>query len=82
MSQQFKPPRKVLAEVTNVVPSNSSTSSTEDMSTEALEARAVEDMVRGEVQNWLDTHGAKLFALEASKFNAQEARRRNIRSNR
>jgi len=39
-------------------------------------------LVREEAQAWLAAHGAKLFALEASKFNAIEAKKKNIRGNR
>lgn len=82
MSQQFKPPRKVLSDITDKTQTiHGSTESTEeDMSQETLEAIAIEDMVRNETQNWLAFHGPKLFALEASKFNAQEAKKKNLRS--
>lgn len=82
MSNQFKPPRKVLSDITDKTQTiNGSTESTEeDMSNETLEAIAIEDMVRNECQNWLAFHGSKLFSLEASKFNSQEAKRKNLRS--
>lgn len=55
-------------------------SSTEEMDHSGLGQDEWEDLVREEAQSWLAAHGAKLFALEASKFNAQEAKRKNIRS--
>jgi hypothetical protein len=36
-------------------------------------------LVREETQNWLATHGAKLFALEASKFFATQEKKKNLR---
>lgn len=41
-----------------------------------------ETLVREETQAWLALHGAKLFALETSKFNAAAARSKNLRSHR
>lgn len=57
--------------------SSSSCSSTEEVDGNQEEWEA---LVREETKNWLDLHGAKLFALEASKFNAAEAKRKNVRS--
>lgn len=54
--------------------------------TESMDASGDEDsqewesIVRTEIRTWLDTHGSKLFALEASKFNAQAAKKKNLRS--
>jgi len=87
----FNPPRKVtpLADVTDKAKSalptkmdvsiNSCSESTEEISVDNQEW---ELLVREETQQWLATHGAKLFALEASKFNALEAKKKNLRGNR
>lgn len=56
-----------------------STDSTSD--TEVLDDE-YEWVIRETVQNWLDIHGAKLFALETSKFLATEARKKNLKTNR
>lgn len=58
-----------------VVMCSESFSSTEEMDTQD----DIEKLCREEIQTWLGLHGPKLFALEASKFNAQEAKRKNIR---
>lgn len=61
---------------------SSSTSSTEEfMQADGMDPD-IEACVRDEVKIWLATHGSKLFALEASKFNAAEAKRKNIRGHR
>lgn len=54
-----------------------STSSTEEMETQD---ELWEELVREEVKDWLAMHGAKLFALEASKHLATEAKKKNLRS--
>lgn len=46
-----------------------------DMDTDTeheLDQQYMEEIARGEVQNWLSLHGAKLFSLEASKFFAKK----------
>lgn len=65
-SAQFKTPRKM--EI-----SSDSTSSTEEVDF------AMEEIIRSETKEWLSLHGPKLFTLEASKFNAQQASRKNLR---
>lgn len=42
----------------------------------------LEEHIRCEVQSWLAQHGAKLFALEASKWMTQEKRKKDIASRR
>lgn len=54
-----------------------STSSTEEMDADAY--NEWELIVREETREWLDLHGAKLFALEASKYFAAEAKKKNLR---
>jgi len=49
-----------------------SCTTTEDMNEDAQD---IEKCVREEAQLWLDTHGAKLFQLEASKFLAIQNRK-------
>lgn len=56
---------------------DSSTSSTEEVDVDQEEW---EMLVKEETRYWLATHGPKLFALEASKFNANEAKKKNLRS--
>lgn len=75
--------QKVLADATgkfiNIDESfeeSGSTSETEIMDEET------ELIIRDGVQNWLAIHGPKLFALEASKYLATEAKKKNLRSNR
>lgn len=34
-----------------------------------------EEIIRWTTERWLAIHGPKLFALEASKFNAQQAKK-------
>lgn len=85
-TQPFKAPRPSQGkpkEITNVLrlDSSDSTSTTEDMQEEQLDA-GIESLVRDEIQLWLSSHGSKLFALEASKFNAAEAKRKNLRGHR
>lgn len=86
MSQKPFPHPRVLADVTDKSSNNrmectisSGTSSTEEIEVDNQEW---ELLVREETQMWLATHGPKLFALEASKFNAQEAKKKNLRGNR
>lgn len=71
--------RTPLRDVTNTYPINVSTSSTEDMSEDGMDPD-VEICLRKECRDWLDLHGAKLFALETSKYLAAEAKRKNLRS--
>lgn len=47
----------------------SGTESTEDMDI------GIEECARGEIRDWLSTHGQKLFALESSKFLAISAKK-------
>jgi len=63
----------------NAMSITSSTSSTEELDHNLEEWEA---LVRQETKEWLALHGPKLFALEASKFHAQEAKKKNLRSNR
>lgn len=84
--QPFKPPRQNVSKVLrekfeNKILVDSSTSSTEDMSETRMDAD-IEYCLREEAQNWLATHGHKLFSLEASKHLAAEAKRKNLRGNR
>jgi len=65
-SKPFKKPRKM--EI------SSDTSDTEEVDT------LIEELTREEIKDWLAVHGSKLFNLEASKFNSQEAKRKNLRS--
>ncbi len=60
----------------------SSTSSTEEMDSVDMQKEEYEFIVRTETKEWLALHGPKLFALETSKFLAQEAKKKNLRSNR
>jgi len=78
MSTPFKTPRP-LSDITNAQIISGSTSSTEEMDSDREQ---IEELVREQTSLWLATHGPKLFALEASKFNAQEKRRINVRSQR
>lgn len=50
--------------------------------TESTEQPDDEELTRQEIKCWLDAHGAKLFGLEASKFLAQEQRRKNLATQR
>lgn len=59
-----------------MVHSSGSTSETEVLDEEW------ESLVKDTTADWLAIHGAKLFALEASKFLAQEARKKDLRSKR
>lgn len=54
-----------------------STSSTEEMDVAGYDEWEL--IVREETKEWLDLHGAKLFALEASKYFAAEAKKKNLR---
>jgi len=70
----FKPPRKVRKAI-----SISSSSTEEDMQEDAMDALE-ESIFREEARDWLSTYGSKLYAVETAKFNAQEARRKNLKS--
>jgi len=84
--KKFVPPKKVLSErkpenVLQISDSSESLTSTEDMCLNGLDSD-IEFCVREEVQLWIATHGAKLFALECSKYLAAESKRKNIRGTR
>ena len=81
MSQndQSTPYRAPFRDLTNSISVHSSTSSTEDMSEDAMDPD-IEICLRKECRDWLALHGAKLFALETSKYLAAEAKRKNLRS--
>lgn len=66
----FKTPRKSLKAMETI---DSSTSSTEEYD-QAIMDQDTENFIQEETQNWLAQHGPKLFALEASKFLAAEAK--------
>jgi len=51
-----------------------STSETEEMGDDDWE-----QLIKEEIKDWLDLHGAKLFGLEASKYLAAEAKKKNLR---
>jgi len=73
--KSFKPPRKTRKAI-----QISSTSSTEeDMLEDGMDALE-EEIFRSEARDWLSTYGSKLYAVETAKFNAQEARRKNLKS--
>lgn len=59
---------------------SSSTSSTEEMEADAYAREEFELIVSTETKDWLALHGVKLFALEASKYLAAEAKKKNLRS--
>jgi len=63
-SSPFKKPRKM------EISSDSSTDEVDNL---------IEEITREEDKEWLAIHGPKLFNLEASKFNSQEAKRKNLR---
>lgn len=60
----------------------SSTSSTDEVGTELAMDEDMEEIIRDETRNWLAEYGAKFFSIETAKFNATEARRRNLKSHR
>jgi len=70
VKKPFKKPRKTA----DMEISSDSTSSTDEVD------NLIEELTREEVKEWLAIHGPKLFSLEASKFNSQEAKRKNLRS--
>lgn len=67
ITSKFKTPRQTM-----------DIESSEDSDTEIVDVE-MEEVIRDETKAWLSLHGPKLFGLEASKFNAQEAKRKNIR---
>lgn len=73
----FKAPRKL---ATVIKSDESSTSSTEELMLEEGMDDDFEFIVQREVKDWLAAHGPKLFGLEASKFNAQEAKKRVLKT--
>lgn len=58
------------------IPESKSTSTTEE---DEVMGPSMEDLILSEVQNWLNIHGSKLFALEASKFLAYQERKERDR---
>lgn len=60
-----------------VIDLDESTSTTEEFSGEQSLYSDVELFSREETKEWLDLHGSKLFALEASKFFASEQKKSN-----
>lgn len=62
-----------------------SASTTEEMSSEDhsdLENELIAESIRLETKNWLDLHGSKLYALEFSKYLAQERKREALKKKR
>lgn len=70
---------RALREKIVVDESMDSGSSTEELDVDNEEW---ETLVREQTQNWLATHGSKLFALEASKFFATQEKKKNLRGHR
>jgi len=68
---------QALMDITNVMDSDESseTSTTEEVD-------SIESIIKDTTASWLAIHGAKLFGLETSKFLAQEARRKDVKSKR
>jgi len=76
--------RKVLRDITaqtQVIESDGSTSDTEHLPTDDMDTE-FEEIVSDTTAGWLAIHGAKLFALECSKFLAKEAKAKDVRKRR
>lgn len=66
VSTPYKDPRKIKSFSID----SDSQASTEEMSGVSQDS-GIEETVRVEIQEWLSLHGAKLFALESSKYLAK-----------
>jgi len=74
---------KILRDITAQSQNVFSNSSESDMSeTEVDSDTQFEQVVKDATAGWLAIHGAKLFALETSKFLAIQEKKKNLRSNR
>lgn len=80
-SVSHKKPSKVLSDASAQV-LNVSVDTEEETVSESMDQDNAdwEAHIRQVTEEWLDLHGSKLFALEASKFLTKEKRRKDIRS--